>query len=192
MQKERLTFDINGGNPKFELELALLVVLSIVCFLMMFGFIAYACTTTLTRDELMMLTAMVLMPAGLGIWSGLLARRSWEERQLWLGIRGGELVLEVRNLCVANILLEGPERENLRRQKQAAVKIPWASILKFEISPPRVSGKRSTPAYWIIRLSGAESVFYVRRSFFKGREKEILAAIQARLPISMEIRDDLN
>jgi len=108
-----------------------------------------------------------------------------QKEKLSFGINGGTFKFELEFALLV-------ERESLRRQKQAAVKIPWSNILKFEISPPRVSGKGSTPAYWIIHLSDAKTVFYVRRFFFKGREKEIVAAIQARLPISMEIRDELN
>jgi hypothetical protein len=137
-------------------------------------------------QETLIFVWMVFLLGGLGVWSVFLGRNSAIERKLWQVIRGKELVVRDDCLLIGNVLLEGSERENLRKRKQAMVEVSFSAIAKFEVWPP----KRKCPAYYVIEMLDGKTVYHVLRPF-RGQEKEILGAIQARLSHPVVLRDEL-
>ena len=90
---------------------------------------------------------------------------------------------------VANVLLEGPEREKLLKSNLAQLSIPLAEIGSFAVWPA-VGGKRSVPAYFIVTMQNSSTKYHVLRKF-RRIEKAVLGAIQARISTQIEVRDEL-
>jgi hypothetical protein len=121
-------------------------------------------------------------------------RQGYGEKRLYYKAAMNGLMLDDRGISGPIALLEGPVRYRIRDvQKECVFFVQWDAIESFIVEPSQ--GKRDqAPPYYKVTVKGGDgglhTSYFILRSFFMDREKQVLDYVGTRLEAAQIVLND--
>jgi hypothetical protein len=121
-------------------------------------------------------------------------RQGYGEKRLYYKAAMNGLMLDDRGISGPIALLEGPIRDHIRDvNKDCTFRVPWDAIEDFIVEPSR-GKKGQAPPYYKVTIKGGDggiqTSYFILRSFFMGREQQILDYVGTRLEAEHIVLND--